>query len=273
VAARAAINPANGAAAAIVVDENDALQKCAAAGIATWHPNEYVILYLSNVARRNAGTFLTDEIVQRHLDVLEDVYPELVQMTVARFGLMHITHVARRLLEEDVSIRDLPRLLETLLTINGTTTADDASHIVFAPHVAVIPPGLGSEPVSSFTVDHYADAVRAAMKRTLTHKFATRTSGTLVVYLLDREIEQRLARAEPPLTDQERADILEAVRQEIQAITSGWLPPILTLAEVRRPVRRLLEREFPYLPVISYQELSPEANIQPLARITAGQGL
>jgi type III secretion protein V len=33
-------------------------------------------------------------------------------------------------------------------------------------------------------------------------------------------------------------------------------------------VRKLIETDFPNLPVLSYQELSPDLNIQPIARIT-----
>jgi type III secretion protein V len=32
-------------------------------------------------------------------------------------------------------------------------------------------------------------------------------------------------------------------------------------------VRKVIEREFPQLAVLSYQELSPSANIQPLERV------
>jgi type III secretion protein V len=54
----------------------------------------------------------------------------------------------------------------------------------------------------------------------------------------------------------------------------GGLPPttqkpvILTTLESRRPLRRLIDVEFPHLAVLSYQELSPDLNIQPIARIS-----
>ena len=43
---------------------------------------------------------------------------------------------------------------------------------------------------------------------------------------------------------------------------------LLTGAEIRRYVRRLVETEHPDLPVLSFQELAPEAQIRPIARIT-----
>jgi type III secretion protein V len=39
--------------------------------------------------------------------------------------------------------------------------------------------------------------------------------------------------------------------------------------DIRRYMRKLLEQELTELPVLSYQELTPEINIQPLARIQA----
>ena len=45
---------------------------------------------------------------------------------------------------------------------------------------------------------------------------------------------------------------------------------ILTSAEIRRYVRRLVEGEHPRLAVLSYQELSAETQLQPLGRIKIG---
>jgi type III secretory pathway component EscV len=43
---------------------------------------------------------------------------------------------------------------------------------------------------------------------------------------------------------------------------------LLTNAEIRRYVRRLVETEHPDLPALSYQELAPEAQIRPVGRIS-----
>ena len=51
---------------------------------------------------------------------------------------------------------------------------------------------------------------------------------------------------------------------------SAQQPVVLTTMEIRRYFRKLVELEFPHLAVLSYQELSPEMNIQPIARISLG---
>jgi type III secretion protein V len=61
-------------------------------------------------------------------------------------------------------------------------------------------------------------------------------------------------------------DIIAAVGRALGPDTAGAV--ILTNAEIRRYVRRLVETAHPALPVLSYQELAPEAEIRPLGRIS-----
>ena len=44
-------------------------------------------------------------------------------------------------------------------------------------------------------------------------------------------------------------------------------PVLLTSMDIRRYMRKMIEQEIYELPVLSYQELTPEINIQPLARV------
>ena len=45
-------------------------------------------------------------------------------------------------------------------------------------------------------------------------------------------------------------------------------PVVLASMDVRRVVRHLLTRSNIYVPVMSYQELAPEFNVQPLGALT-----
>jgi type III secretion protein V len=45
---------------------------------------------------------------------------------------------------------------------------------------------------------------------------------------------------------------------------------VLTSMDVRRVTRHLLTRSNIYVPVMSYQELAPEFNVQPLGSLTKG---
>jgi len=62
--------------------------------------------------------------------------------------------------------------------------------------------------------------------------------------------------------------ILHTIRNIILPTPPGGQPPVLlTAIDIRRFVRKLIEGEFPDLPVVSYQEIVPEIRIQPLGRI------
>src|SRR6185436_16065635 len=101
--------------------------------------------------------------------------------------------------------------------------------------------------------------VRAGLKRQLSFQY-TRGSSTLVVYLLDRAIETGSAGRPPDAAIEQRLlHGLEAERGD-----SRQPIVILTTADARPHIRAVVADEFPDLDVLSYAELSPELNIQPI---------
>jgi type III secretion protein V len=220
------------------------------AGLTTWDTPSYLLLHLSAVLRRNSREFLGIQEVQAGLDQLEKAFPALVKECVPKVvNLIKLTEIMQRLVEEEISIRDFRGILQALAE-RGQVEADT---VMLTEHV------------------------RSSMKRYISNKYA-RGSGTLVVYLIDPQIEEAFRGAikhsssgshlalEPELA----RDILAAVRREVGNLPpSAQRPVILTAMDIRRYVRKLLEYEFlPPFSVVSYQELSPEMNIQPVARIS-----
>jgi len=242
-----AVNPANGSECAWIPDDfaNIAEQ----AGLTTWDSAGYMVLHLSSVLRKNAAEFVGIQEVQNMLEQLEQAFPALVKEVVPKaVSPFQLTDILRRLVEEEISIRDLRSILQALAE-------------------------WGQVENDTVMLTEY---VRNALKRYISHKY-TRGGNTLVVYLLDPQIEETVRSSiqhtqsgsylalEPEITQ----EILTAVRNEV-----GNLPPtaqnpvILTTMEIRRYFRKLVELEFPHLAVLSYQELSPDMNIQPIARIS-----
>jgi type III secretion protein V len=113
--------------------------------------------------------------------------------------------------------------------------------------------------------------VRAGLKRYISHKFA-RGQNALVVNLLDPKIEELLSSQglqNDQFDETQRNAILEAVRKEIQPrLSTASIPAVLTTIDVRPVFRSLIAPEFPRLPVLAYQEVSPELKIQAIARIS-----
>jgi len=117
--------------------------------------------------------------------------------------------------------------------------------------------------------------VRSSLKRYISYKYSLGQS-VLAVYLLDPEIEdmvraaikQTSAGSYLALDPDSSQLILHALRNTIRPTPPGGQPPVLiTTMDVRRFVRKLIEGEFPELPVVSFQEIVPEIRLQPLGRI------
>jgi len=265
---KAAINPANGSECAII-NAADA-KSCESAGLTTWDPPGYLILYLSHQLRKRAGSFLTKNMVKNVLDSFSLAFPDLVKTVLGKYDLFTMTWILRDLVEEEISIRDLRNILDNLLCINGTTNVDLSEYnIVFQPegtHLVY----TDKETVNNLDFTDFSDYIRAAaLNRYISHKY-TRGGNALLVYLLDPEIEYKIRDLKGVnLSDESRTEILDAVFKEV-----GDLPPtaqnpvFLTTYEIRRPFRKLINIELPYLAVLCYQELSPDTNIQRLSTIT-----
>lgn len=242
-----ATNPANGSECAWIPQEYASIAE--QAGLTTWDASGYMVLHLSSVLRKNAAEFVGIQESQNMLEQLEQAFPALVKEVIPKaVSSFQLTDILRRLVEEEISVRDLRSILQALAE-------------------------WGQVENDTVMLTEY---VRNALKRYISHKF-TRGGNTLVVYLLDPQIEETVRGSiqhtqsgsylalEPEITQ----EILTSVRNEV-----GNLPPtaqnpvILTTMEIRRYFRKLVELEFPHLAVLSYQELSPDMNIQPIARIS-----
>lgn len=266
---REAVNPANGSECAIVRNTQGQAETCKQAGLTLWDSRGFLILHLSSLIRAAAARFQPDDLTEYTLESLAAAFPDLVRIVLQRYPLPELSRVLRALLEEEISIRDLRSILESLLSIDGTTDIDLNRFIVFLAYTDGLCPAPASRHVSDLTTTQRADFVRASLKRYISHKY-TRGSNTLVVYLLAPAIERRLIDAGTrPLADSEREELLKAVDAEV-----GTLPPtaqspvLLTTFEVRHSLRKVVEKKYPRLAVVSYQELSPDMNIQPIARIS-----
>lgn len=220
-----------------------------AAGLKIWEPSEVIILHLSRIMRKHAHEFIGIQEAQGYLDFISRGMPKLVESVIDKVITIHqFTDVLQRLVQEGISIRDTKTILDALSEWGR----------------------IEKDPV--LLTEH----IRAAMRRYISFRYAN-GSDTLFVYLLDPEIEDVIRGAirrtqtgsflslDPTIAH----DILDAVRKEIaDQPPTAQQPVIVTDMELRRFVRKMVEIEFPNLAVLSYQELTPELNIQPIGRIS-----
>lgn len=221
-------------------------------GFLIWDAPSSILLHLAAILRKNAKDFLSIHESQLLLDRLEKDYPNLVKEVVPnRVNLYQLTEVLKRLLSEEVSIKDMKSIVQTLAE--------------FAPIEA-----------NGAALTEY---VRQSLSRYLCFRFG-HGQENLLVFLLASDIEDIIRTSiinqpgnsylalEPELAK----EILKAVRNALDQLPPGAKKPILlTSLENRRFVRKLIELEFYSLPVMSYEELCPEYKVQPIARITLPQ--
>ena len=263
---REAVNPANGSACALVA--NALKDACEKAGLTTWSPAGHAVLGTSALLRRVAPVFLSLDAVMFDLNRLSAAYPTLTDGVRASLGPVRFAQVLRALLEDDISVRNLPAICEAILSAPPRTAVDVDKYIVFTSTYGALRLEL---PLVDIDADadaiEIAECVRINQKRYISHKY-TRGQNTLIVYLVDREIEARLKDVRP-LDAAEQEALHDAVRAEVGSLPpTAQAPVLLTTLSVRHRLRRMLRPAFPELAVLSYQELSPDMNIQPIARIS-----
>jgi type III secretion protein V len=164
-AAEPAVNPANGNPCAWIPSHQAAA--VGELGLTVWDAGGVLILALTSVLRHIAADFIGVDEVRAMLEQIEPVFPRLVAETVPKtVPLFLLTDVLRRLVAEEVSIRDLRRILMALAEWGR----------------------VDNDPVM------LTEYVRAAMQRYITHKWG-RGQNTLPVVLLDPKIEEMIQSA------------------------------------------------------------------------------
>ncbi|WP_395383004.1 FHIPEP family type III secretion protein [Mesorhizobium sp. UC22_110] len=182
---------------------------------------------------------------------METDYADLVRQTAEIVPLQKIADVLRRLVAENVPIRNLRLVLEALA---------DA--------------GQREQDVVPLT-----EHVRTALRRQISFRVADR-NNIISAYVLQRSAEDILREA---VQTSSTASFLNTADSGVQAVAAeiernlsraaaSVSPVVVTASDVRRHMRALLVQNGIELSVLSFQELAPEFNVQPLATISGNSG-
>ncbi len=219
-------------------------EQALAAGYAVVDHTSIVATHLSEVVRNYAHELLTRHETKRLLDALAESQPKLAEELVPKvLSLGEVQKVLAQLLREQVPIRDLPRILETLL--------DNA-------------------PVTKNPVQ-LVEACRQALGRSLVQGLVGE-DGRLRVLALDPEIEDEVARAFDPQAAGRAGAIppnfvrrvlegLKRIAGEREAMEGAIL---LCSSPARFHLRRLLEPFVPRVTVLSPGEIPATVTVQSL---------
>jgi type III secretion protein V len=228
-----AVDPATGKSISRVPEEGRA--RLEMAQVTLRRPGELIAEHLRGVLRTRAAMLLGVEEVHGLLKGLEEQAPTLVKEALQKVPLPLFTEVLRKLVEEQVSIRNLRVILEALV---APTTEGDAMAL--------------------------AERCRQSLHRYLSHKFAP--TGPLYAYLVDPEIEEAL-RAAGPRGLAPAPERVAAILEGVRLIATGSQTVLLTAPDVRRTLRKLCEGSFPDVAVLTYGELDMDLQIRPLGRL------
>ena len=233
--------PAFGVAAVWIpaVIQNQAL----ASGYAVVDQTSVLATHLAEVVKQHAHELLSRQEVKRLLDRLAESHPKLVEELVPKIiSLGEAQKVLQQLLREQVSIRDLPAILETLLDVAPTTKN---------PVILV-------------------ESVRQSLARALVRPLLSESGGLRVV-TLDHALEEELGRAfsaqslpagtaglQPPFA-RRILDGLRGLAGDQVAVAS---PVVLCSTPARYHLKRLLEPFLPKVVVLSPLEVPPVVEVQ-----------
>ena len=220
----------------------------AKAGISYLEPTQMLSYHIAYVLRKHAAEFVGIQETRAMLTEMESKFPELAKEVARVMPIHKIAEILQRLVSEEISIRNVRAVMESLVDWGQKE----------------------KDPVL------LAEYVRMALKRFISHKFSA-GQNMLPAYLLSPAIEDQVRTAirqtsggsylalEPAASKK----IVAAVKSVVgDTSTAAQKPVLLTSMDIRRYVRKLLEQDAGDLAVLSYQELTQDINIQPLARIS-----
>ncbi len=231
----------------IWVDENQ-LPLLTKANMQCLQSSEVLAYHLSYVLKHNASSFLGIQETRFLLSQMEVNFGELTREVQKILPLQRIAEVLQRLTTEQISIRDLRNIFEALVE-------------------------WGQKEKDMVLLVEY---IRTSLKRQISYQYGT-ALNMLPAYLLDTALEdefraairQTSAGAYLTLDPNVSARFLQNLKAEVGTLPQvPPIPVILTSMDIRRYVRKTIESEYVDLPVISYQELTPEITVQPLGRIS-----
>ncbi len=235
------IEPAFGLPAVWVTAEEK--QKAELMGYMIVDPPSVIATHLTEVLKQYAHQLLHREETQELIDNLKETHPNLVNELVPNLLTVgDIQKVLQNLLREQISIRDLAAIFETL-----------ADFAVYTKDPRVL-----------------TEYVRQSLTRQITEQYAD--NGVIQVLTagatLEKGISDSLQQTETgapylSMDPQMSRRITEALQMEIERVMKAGSQPIfLTSPSIRMYLKQFVDKIMPTVPVLAYSELEPDIEIQ-----------
>lgn len=218
-------------------------------GFTVVDPATVMATHLTEIIKKHAAEILSRQQLEIMLETVRQESPALVNEVVpGTIAPLDLKKILGNLLQEGVSIRDLTTILETVGNYGRLTKdTDTLTEYVRQALGRQISRTLSPEgkPVPALTLDRSVEeAVEKSLQQT--------EQGTFLA------MEPKIAEG-----------ILAALKSELNRLPPGQgTPVVLASPLVRFYFKRLIERAFPQLAVISYNELDPDLTVDVLGRVS-----
>jgi flagellar biosynthesis protein FlhA len=222
-------------------------EKAERLGYTVVDPPSIIATHLTEIIKAHAGEILGRQEVQSILDTLKNDYPTVVEEVSKIFSVGEIQKILQGLLREQVSIRNIVVILETMADY-GTVSKDTAFLI---------------------------EKVRQALGRQICLHYSG-DAKTIHVLTLEPSLEQAIIEARVDTATGPTAALEPKLhRKWVNAVTNmvrtvqeqGHLPLILCSESARPLVKGSTIREIPHLVVLSVPEIVPDVKIETLGEI------
>ena len=228
----------------------DQREKAERGGYTVVDPPSIIATHLTEVLKIHSADILGRQEIKSMLDTLAETYPAVVDEANKLFNTGEIQKVLQGLLREQVSIRNLVSILETLCDWGGQTK--DTGYLI--------------------------EKVRQALGRQICLSYCG-ADKVLRFLVLDPALEQQFIEARIDGVNQAglhpdfERQWINAFANKIREEQEKGIYPVIMTSEAARPlVRSTTEGAFPSIPVLSSLELVRDIKSENLGTITLERG-
>ncbi|MBB6452907.1 flagellar biosynthesis protein FlhA [Salirhabdus euzebyi] len=213
------------------------------AGYTVVDPPSVVSTHITEIIKQHAFELLGRQETKQLIDHLKESYPILVEeVTPEPLSIGDVQKVLAKLLREQVSIRNLPVIFETLADFGKMTNDTDLLTEYVRQSLAS---QISKQYIDEKNVVKVITASGQVEKLIADHIQQTEHGSYLSI---DPETQQR---------------IIQGFHQEIEKIALQEVTPIILCSPaIRMYVKQLIERYFPQVVVLSYNELHANVEVQ-----------
>jgi flagellar biosynthesis protein FlhA len=217
--------------------EEKNIEKAQAAGYVVADPPNVIATHLTEVIKSYSWDILKRTEVQDLLDIVSKTYPKLVdELIPSHMTLGGVQRVLQNLLKERVPINDLVTILENLLD--------------YSPSVK--------------DIDMLTEYARQALSRYISRQYVAQ-DGNIYVISLSPEFEMKITH----IVESGEAINPNIIRKLVKGIEEVTItnrlkdiqPIVLCSIQVRRFLRKIIEKFIPSVVVLSHAEIHPSANL------------